>query len=604
MHVFLVPELSILGGMVLHPVRYSTQVPPFRFSQPDPSNIQLSLAADVPPTVSLRAHALQLLRASLGDSVDFRDGQWEAIESLVTSRDRLLVVQRTGWGKSSVYFLTTRLLRERAAGPTILISPLLALMRDQIRAAERIGLVAATINSTNTDEWDEIAERVRRDEIDLLLVSPERLANARFRSHVIDPILSTIGMLVVDEAHCISDWGHDFRPDYRRIQALLPKLGADVAVLATTATANAEVAADVVTQLGGSVRVIRGPLSRASLSLQTIHIESEHERMAWLARHLPYIHGSGIIYVLTKAHARRIAAFLVSQGIDAASYTGGSSAAKPGSDDASKRKLEQRLLNNEIKAIVATPALGMGFDKPDLAFVIHFQMPQSLIHYYQQVGRAGRAVDDALGVLLHGEIDKRITNYFIAQAFPPEAVFHSVLRALAEVGASGASVTALAKQAKVGRALTEKVLGQLAVEEPPPVQKRGSIWSRTGTPFTLNTSHFAELTARRHREQDRITDYARGTKCLMMYVAEELDDPTAQECGKCSVCIGRPLVPRSVPAEFVDAAANFVREDGEKPARKRATKKRRKRTPKLATRTIKAGTSATSRAGKARKRKK
>jgi ATP-dependent DNA helicase RecQ len=528
-------------------------------------------ADDLPGTPEdLKAYAESLLRESLGSRAEFRDGQWEAIELLVERRERLLVVQRTGWGKSSVYFLTTRLLRERGAGPTILISPLLALMRDQVRAAERFGVRAATINSTNRDEWSEIAEQMTRDEIDILLVSPERLANKSFYTTVLQPILSSIGMLVVDEAHCISDWGHDFRPDYRRIRALLPQLGDDVAVLATTATANNAVVGDVVAQLGGSIRQMRGPLSRASLRLQAIHIPAESDRMAWLAVELPKIDGSGIVYVLTKAHANRLAGFLNSQGIDAASYTGGG--AIGGTAEKAKLEIERRLLANEIKVVVATPALGMGFDKPDLAFVIHFQMPQSLIHYYQQVGRAGRAVDNALGVLLHGDGDKRITDYFIAQAFPGAAAYDSVLKAV-DSSSEKLTTAEVAKKARIGKALTEKVLGQLSVEIPAPVSRSGTRWSSTGEPFTVDTEHIAMLEARRREEYACILRYAEGKRCYMAYVAAELDDPTAQDCGRCAVCVGRDLVARTVDPDIAERAADF-RETAKKTRTRRARPKR------------------------------
>ncbi|MBC7460564.1 MAG: ATP-dependent DNA helicase RecQ, partial [Thermoleophilia bacterium] len=498
------------------------------------------------------------------------DGQWDAISALVQRRARLLVVQRTGWGKSSVYFLTTKLLREQGAGPTILISPLLALMRDQVRAAQRLGVVAATINSTNTDEWGDIAAAVHAGEVDILLVSPERLASASFCRNILEPLLGEIGMFVVDEAHCISDWGHDFRPDYRRIRGLLPRLAPDVAILATTATASEAVAKDVVHQLGDSVEQMRGPLSRASLQLQAIHIPSEHERMAWLADHLPKIDGSGIVYVLTKAHARRVAEFLRSQGVDAHAYTGGGTPGGP--QDREKLELERKLLANEVKAIIATPALGMGFDKPDLAFVVHFQMPQSLTHYYQQVGRAGRAVDDAYGVLLHGDGDQRITDYFIGQAFPPAGVYDGVLRAARAPYPLGTGLTDLAKRAQVGRALTEKVLGQLAVEIDPPVEKRGASWYATGEEFTLDVSRFTELTTRRNAEYGRMQEYARGGRCLMAYVAEELDDPAAQDCGRCMVCLGGPVLPTSVDRDLLAAAVAFTPETTRKPRAKRRKK--------------------------------
>jgi len=520
-------------------------------------------------TADIAERARALLRESLGPDADFRDGQLEAIEALVSRRAQLLVVQRTGWGKSSVYFLTTKLLRERGAGPTVLISPLLALMRDQVRAAARLGVRAERIDSTNTDEWDDIVERLSRDEVDLLLVSPERLANVGFRHRILEPLLDDIGLFVIDEAHCISDWGHDFRPDYRRIKSILPGLGEDVAVLATTATANEAVVQDVVDQLGGEVEVMRGPLSRASLRLQATHLPSEHERMAWLAQHLPSIEGSGIIYVLTKAHAKRIAGFLRSQGIDAEHYTGGG--APGGSEDARKLELERRLLANEIKAVVATPALGMGFDKPDLAFVVHFQLPQSLIHYYQQVGRAGRAVDDAYGVLLHGDGDRRITDYFIGQAFPPVSAYEAVLSGLRLASPSSMGVTALAKAVGLGRALTEQVLGQLAVEYPSPVEKRGASWYATDVDFQFDEGKRAELVVRRHAEYEHMLQYARGERCLMAYVAEALDDATAVECGRCAVCMGAPPLPETVDPALVAAAAEWK---DTTPRRRRATRKR------------------------------
>jgi ATP-dependent DNA helicase RecQ len=525
--------------------------------------------------VDTRARARELLQAGLGEDASFRDGQLEAIEALVDRRAHLLVVQRTGWGKSSVYFLTTRLLRERGAGPTVLVSPLLALMRDQVRAAARLGVRAARIDSSNTEEWDEIVEALSRDEIDLLLVSPERLANVGFVERVLEPLLDDIGLFVVDEAHCISDWGHDFRPDYRRIRGVLPQLGDDVAILATTATANDAVVGDVVSQLGGQVEVMRGPLSRASLRLQSIHLPDEHERMAWLAQHLPTIDGSGIVYVLTKAHARRVAGFLSSQGIDAESYTGGG--APGGAEERRKLDLEQRLLENRVKAVVATPALGMGFDKPDLAFVVHFQMPQSLIHYYQQVGRAGRAVDDAWGVLLYGDGDQRITDWFMGQAFPPASAYATVLGGLRLAAPSGMSVPALAKATGIGRALTEKVLGQLAVEPDPPVERRGGTWRATGRDFQVDEGRMAELLLRRHDEYARMRAYARGGQCLMAFVARELDDPEAGECGRCAVCAGTSLLSEQVDPQLVQLASEF-RDAAARP------RTRRRRPPKTTAR--------------------
>ena len=349
----------------------------------------------------------------LGPDASFRPGQLEAIEAVARDRGRVLLVQRTGWGKSAVYFIATKLLREQGAGPTLLVSPLLALMRNQIEMAARIGVRAETINSTNPDEFEPIVQRLADDQIDLLLVSPERFANERFRDEMLSVIARTVGLLVVDEAHCISDWGHDFRPDYRRIVRVLEALPADVPVLCTTATANDRVIADITDQLGSSLRTYRGTLDRESLALAVADVPSQAERMAWLAETIPTLDGSGIVYVLTIADGERVAAFLRRQGIEAEAYSGAT-------DNDDRIRLEQALLANELKVLVATSALGMGFDKPDLGFVIHYQSPGSPIAYYQQVGRAGRALDHAPAVLLCGVEDREIQDYFIETAFPPQ----------------------------------------------------------------------------------------------------------------------------------------------------------------------------------------
>ncbi len=349
----------------------------------------------------MKEKAKKLLRTALDDpKADFRDGQWECIEAMLNS-NRMLVVQRTGWGKSMVYFLATRMLRDAGGGFTLLISPLLALIRNQIHAAERIGIRAASINSTNPDEWEDVQKQILNDAVDILLISPERLANDSFRENVLIPVSGRVGLFVVDEAHCISDWGHDFRPDYRRIVRVLQALPPNIPVLATTATANDRVVKDVSKQLG-NLNAQRGPLVRRSLKLQNIWMSSPAARMVWLAEQLPQIPGSGIIYTLTIRDAERVAEWLRQNLIDARAYH---------SNIENREELEDRLLKNQIKALVATVALGMGFDKPDLGFVIHYQRPGSVVHYYQQIGRAGRAVDEAYGILLSGREDVDITDF-------------------------------------------------------------------------------------------------------------------------------------------------------------------------------------------------
>jgi ATP-dependent DNA helicase RecQ len=500
----------------------------------------------------VKAQALNLLRTALADpTVEFREEQWEAIARLVVERARLLVVQRTGWGKSLVYFLATRMLRDRGAGPTLLVSPLLALMRNQITAAERLGIRAATINSSNTQEWATVQAQLRADSVDVLLISPERLANDEFREDTLLPVANRIGFFVVDEAHCISDWGHDFRPDYRRIVRILQLLPPNIPLLATTATANNRVVEDVLATLGDKVKLVRGPLARKSLKLQNIMLPSHASRLAWLAEQLPRLPGSGVIYTLTIRDAQRVAAWLQSQGIDARAYWGAL-------ETEEREELEQRLISNRIKALVATSALGMGFDKPDLGFVIHFQRPGSAVHYYQQVGRAGRAMDQAYGILLGGREDREITEYFIKTAFPPEAHVDVVLRAL-QGAKDGLSVPMIEQQINLARGQIEKVLKSLAVHSPSPVSKQGSRWYRNPVPYKSDQDKIAKMTKMRYDEQARMDLYMRSPECLMRFLARELDDPHPAACGRCAVCAGGPLLPERASREMVLRAIEFLR---------------------------------------------
>lgn len=500
----------------------------------------------------LRQRALALLRQSLADpAADFRPGQYEAIEALTQQRARLLVVQRTGWGKSSVYFLTAKLLRERGTGPALLISPLLALMRNQIAAAKRIGIRAVTLNSSNQDDWGVVKHHLATDQVDVLLISPEKLANEDFRRNVLLPISARIGFFIVDEAHCISDWGHDFRPDYQRITRILQALPANIPILATTATANDRVVADVMEQLGPQLQVSRGPLVRESLQLQNISLPSQAGRLAWLAEHVPQLSGSGIIYALTKRDAESVARWLQSQGVEAHAYH---------SDLTSEVRegLEQRLLDNGVKALVATTALGMGFDKPNLSFVIHYQRPGSVVHYYQQVGRAGRAIPQAYGILFSGKEDDRIMEYFMRTAFPPEAHVEEVLAALRQAD-DGLSLPSLERQINLSHGQIDKTLKSLEVHSPAPVTKQDGRWYATAIPHAPNPEKVERMMQIRRDEQSRMQEYAQSQTCLMQFLARELDDPASAPCGKCAVCQARLLLPDTAPTALLEKANQFLR---------------------------------------------
>ncbi len=506
----------------------------------------------------MKERALEYLRAALDQpDAQFRDGQWESIEALLNRR-RLLVVERTGWGKSMVYFLATRLLRDSGAGVSLLISPLLALMRNQIEAARRIGVRAETLNCTNSDDWERIEQELKDNSTDILLISPERLANDKFRENVLSHVAGHIGLFVVDEAHCISDWGHDFRPDYRRIVRVLQALPPNIPVLATTATANDRVVADVISQLGEGIELVRGSLLRESLKLQNIAMPSPAARMAWLARNVPALPGSGIIYTLTIRDAERVAEWLRINGIRAAAYH--ADVPTPTGESSQREVLERKLLNNEVKALVATVALGMGFDKPDLGFVIHFQRPNSVVLYYQQVGRAGRAVDEAYGILLHGEEDERITNFFIQNAFPPQKHVEAILKEL-DATDEGLSVRELESRLNLRHGQIEKALKFLSVESPAPVTKIKSKWNVTAiaAAYRINEEHVKAISGIRLQEQRQMAAYMEHRGCLMEFLGHALDDPTAKPCGKCAGCNGGPLLSPEYDDNLANRAAIFLR---------------------------------------------
>ncbi|MGW5513417.1 RecQ family ATP-dependent DNA helicase [Nocardia africana] len=515
-------------------------------------------------TTELRESAESLLRELAGSEAQLREDQWTAIEALVVQRRRALVVQRTGWGKSAVYFIAARLLRSQGRGPTVIVSPLLALMRNQVAAARRAGVIAETINSGNVTDWDEIHQRVAAGEVDVLLVSPERLNNPDFRDSVLPKLAADAGLVVVDEAHCISDWGHDFRPDYRRIRTLIADLGEDIPVLATTATANNRVVTDVATQIGTDTLVLRGTLDRESLHLSVVRIDDAVQRTTWLSRQLGELPGSGIIYTLTVAAAHDLADVLADHGYAVAAYTGRT---EPGE----RETLEQALLDNDVKALVATSALGMGFDKPDLGFVVHVGAPSSPIAYYQQVGRAGRglvprasgssgrAVPDAAlpgasvdtratasgpsvraeVILLPGPEDRRIWNYFASVAFPREQVVRSVLAALDHE--RPLSTVALEPLVELSRSRLEMVLKVLDVDGA--VRRVRGGWLATGEPWTYDAERYERLDRAREAEQQAMLEYQSTTECRMNFLRRQLDDPglapDAPGCGRCDICTGR-----------------------------------------------------------------
>ncbi|MEU5906578.1 DEAD/DEAH box helicase [Micromonospora sp. NPDC047527] len=502
---------------------------------------------------AVRERAEAVLRRLAGEHARLREDQWRAIEALVVDRRRVLCVQRTGWGKSAVYFVATALLRDSEHGgehgPTVIVSPLLALMRNQVEAAARAGIRARTINSANLDEWDAITAEIQTGAVDVLLISPERLNNPDFRDGVLPKLAATTGLLVVDEAHCVSDWGHDFRPDYRRLRTFLAELPERTPVLATTATANSRVTQDVAEQLGDAL-VLRGTLDRESLRLGVLDLPTPAHRLAWLADHLDELPGSGIVYTLTVAAAGETTEFLRSRGYPVASYTGQA-------DDADRRAAEQDLLDNKIKALVATSALGMGFDKPDLGFVVHLGAPPSPIAYYQQVGRAGRAVEHAEVLLLPGVEDAAIWRYFASLAFPPEQQVRAVLAALHTD--RPLSTQALEPLVDLRRARLELMLKVLDVDGA--VRRVRGGWLATGEPWVYDEARLRRVAEARTVEQQAMREYASTPDCRMRYLRERLDDTGATDCGRCDRCAD-PLFSADVSTAALTAAQAFLGRPG------------------------------------------
>lgn len=489
------------------------------------------------------------LKQAFGKNAEFRYGQLEAIKAVIQGK-RVLVVQKTGWGKSLIYFLSTKILREKNNGLSIIISPLLSLINNQLDSTEKFNLESRTINSNNPDDWERIIDEIHNDEIDILFISPERLANDDFQKKVMNKINKSIGMLVIDEAHCISDWGHDFRPDYRRIKNIVKFLPPNVPLLATTATANNRVIEDITHQLGDNILIQRGPLTRESLIIQVIHLNRKEERLAWLIENIDKIKGTGIIYCLTKNDCKLVSRWLNKNGINACAYYSGL-------EPEERFKIENMFINNKIKVIVATTAFSMGIDKPDISFVIHFQKPGNVVSYYQQIGRAGRALEKAYAILLAGSEDDEITEYFIKTAFPTHKEMDSIVKLLEKN--DGMTLGEILNEIDISKGRCENSIKFLLINGD--IYKEKLKYYKSITPWNPDMQYSENISKTRRYELKRMNDFINTKECYMKFSVSELNDVSSDDCKKCSNCLKRPIFIEKPQSENILKAIRFIKKE-------------------------------------------
>lgn len=495
---------------------------------------------------AIHKQATEIIKELYGKDASFREGQYEAIEATMTQK-RTLVVQRTGWGKSLVYFVCTKLMREQRRGVTMVVSPLLVLMQNQIEAAEKMGLKCDVLNSAVKDRRDDILSSLENNDLDLILVTPETL----FAEDVQKRLRNIrIGLFVIDEAHCISDWGHDFRLEYGNLRKIVQQLPANVPILATTATANDRVIADLQNQLGDKVYVSRGPLTRDSLYIQVLNKPDKIERYAWILENVPKLEGSGIIYCLTQRDCDYLAEFLKKNKISAAAYY-----SRDGEDgEKLNHEIEEKFRTNKLKVIVATIKLGMGYDKGDIAFVIHYQMPSNIVSYYQQIGRAGRNINKAYIFLMYGKEDEEILNYFINTAFPTEQETKRLIDYIGDH--DGIKIGQIVSAMNIRKSRIDKALAFLINDGF--IRKDKGTYYITPKKFVYDRDHYDTITTIRKSEMEQMKHLAQTKECYSKYIVSCLDDKTAKECGHCSNCLGKEIIPSAVSEKCIHIAEEYV----------------------------------------------
>lgn len=487
----------------------------------------------------------RLLREQFGLQ-KFHPEQRSIIEHLVQGK-RVLAIQRTGWGKSLCYQLTSFYYPHM----TLVFSPLKALMRDQCQRCNEIYHIPSALVSSDfsPEENDETLKKATEGKIKILYIAPERLDNPSWQTYVLQ---MNISMVIVDEAHCISTWGHDFRPHYRRIVTLLSGLPDNVPVLALTATANRRVEQDIKQQVGINAIVKRGSMLRPNLHLNVIHCDGDREKLAYLAVHIPRWRGSGIIYTGTQNSAEMVAAFLQQQGVKAEYY-------HAGREDSERQLIEQGLMTNQYKVICSTNALGMGIDKPDIRFVVHYHIPASPIHYYQEIGRSGRDGKDSICVLLYDAEDLNIQHHFIQGAKPSGQQYEKVLT-LIRSDPQGWRLNDLLLDTGFSRNALQNILVDL--EDQGLLQRMKldgkTTLYRSGNLGEIDVTLYESVRVQKELELADMEKYAQKDDCLMDYLASYLGDNSGTCCGTCGNCNPQSWISLPIPQSISANVVNFL----------------------------------------------
>ena len=489
----------------------------------------------------------------------FHRGQHTIIEQLVQGR-RILAIQQTGWGKSLCYQMASLYYPYL----TIVFSPLKALMRDQCQRCNDVYDIPSAIVSSDFSEAENDAtlRQAVEGEIKVLYIAPERLSNIVWQNYISQ---MRISMIVIDEAHCISTWGHDFRPDYRRIVRLLDAIPKSTAVLALTATANKRVEVDILQQMGVGVQVLRGSMLRSNLHLHVIHVKGDQEKLSYLAEILPYTLGTGIIYTATRPDTEIVAAFLQCQGLAAEYY-------HAGRDNDVRQEIEQKLMANHYKVVCSTNALGMGIDKRDIRFIIHYHIPGSPIQYYQEIGRAGRDGQVAQCVLLYDPEDLRIQEHFINQAKPASMQYATILSHL-EANAGGLGQNEIMRITGFSQTATRIILKDLQDQGFIERDAKKRYFAATDRPGQIDFSGYDIIRQQKLRELSDIQRYALHQGCYMTYLTTYLGDSLGSACGACGQCQPTNFFTMQVSESVQEATQRFL-EDGYLPRiEKRGTTK-------------------------------